>query len=662
MATNDFSDLGGMPVEDYSDLGGIPASSPVIAPQQQMTNYQNFPQGFMQGANQAGRYVQDIGAGIGNGLGGVAQGGEEIGNAMTRGINDLFGINLPKNTTNYTNQFTGPVNPSFGDKVLQGTASFVPYAASAELTLPEEILGSRLLGQGVVGQGLTGSVYGATQSNNPISGGITGAIENIAMGIPGMVVSKALNGLAGNLTSDELAQNVAAAQGTNTGLGAVINSPTLKFGQKVAMAIPFGGGQTIKNNITNQITNQGSNLLNNLSSGISPENVGENLNDALQSQLNSLQNIKRQNYKNVEDLANQSNTMIGRTNFSNTANGLLDKINQSDELKNNLSPGFVNEISSFVKPSGDITINSPILNVDGIPISSTTISKSPSYSLQNSNIFKGILNDKASDAYAKGDNFSGSNYASLAKALGTDIDNGISNSDNQPLQQSYADAQKFYKDNISPWEDPSITKFTRGNGDADTLISSFVKPGLNNDRGNLINTLVSKLPPEQQSLPGYAYLSRANVPDSVTGKPTFDPIKFSNLYNNIGPNTKDALFGNGPQRQQLDQYNNLIGMNKNILASNVADNQHKAMGIEALAGILGGEHLGIATTLGLFGGLAGGANIANRLLTKPSIRNVLINRMQNPVPYSPGTINKFTGGYGITPSLTGLAGNQNINQ
>lgn len=613
---------------------------------QNIGGYQNFPQGFIQGATTAGRYAQDVGTGIGNGLGGIAQGGEAIGNAMTRGINDLFGTNLPQNSTVYTNQFSGPSNPTFGDKLLQGMASFAPYAMGGELALPEEVLGSRLLGQGVIGQGVTGAAYGATQSQNPLSGGIKGAVANVAMGVPGMIASKAFDGLAGNLTSDELAQNVAAAQGTNTGLGAVLNSPTLQFGQKAAMAIPFGGGQGIQNKITNQITNQGQNLLNNLSNNIAPQDIGSSLQQALKNQLSSLQTIKNQNYAKVNQLADNLNLNVGNDNTQQAATNALTSINQDPRLKSTIGKGFIKDIQSAAA-------NNPV-NTSTDVISGTTTNPQV-VNLKNANIYKSTLSDKANTAYQDGNLYQYGIYKSLRDGVDQDINNAISNSGSPELQSAYNTAQQFYGNEIAPWEDPNIAKFARGNADPDTLISAFVKPGLNNDRGNLISSLVNKLPPEQQSLPGFSYLSRANTPDSVTGQPTFDPIKFTQLYNNIGPNTKNALFGNGPVRQQLEQYNNLIGMNRNILTSNIAGTQHKALGAEAALGALGEHFIGLPHVVAAGLGLAGGANIANRLLTNPMIRNAVVNRIQNPVPYTPGIVNKYTGGYGVTP---GLAGNQ----
>ncbi len=170
-------------------------------------------------------------------------------------------------------------------------------------------------------------------------------------------------------------------------------------------------------------------------------------------------------------------------------------------------------------------------------------------------------------------------------------------------------------------------------GDPDTLVSTFIKPGKINDRGQLAQTLVNNLPQEQQSLPGYAYLSRAYVPDPITGTPTFNPMAFSKLYNNIGTNTKDALFGSGPLRQQLDNYNNLVGMNKNSLMSKNNANISDIGGAAAGAGILGTAfHMGgalpaVHAALPLAGASVG-ARYLNKYLTSPQTAQNILNNLQ----------------------------------
>lgn len=825
MPTDLFASNNSMPTDLFAQQGVQPPAPGYFA---------NLANDFTSGVKTAGNELQAVGAGIGNGLGGIATAGQQIGNLPERAINAAFGTNIPLNTMNFQNQFSGPSNPTIQDKALQGAASFVPYAVGGLAGLPAEMLGSRLLAQGVVAPWLTGAAYNQTMNTDPTAlGDATAGTFNIAMGAPGMIAHGVMGGLAGNIAPEALAANAAAAQGTNTSLGAVVGSPGLQFVQKLAMGVPFSGGQGIKTNITNQVTNAGQNLLSRMSGGVAPQDVGNILQSGLKNQLADLQAMKTANYAKVNDLADQAGLQVGRQNLGGAANNALSAINASDELSRSMPSNFVADMVNYTNPVKTTTTTDPIMG--------TQVTQKPNvYSLQNSNIFRSILGEKANDAYMNGNNFMGGQYAKMKNALTSDIGDAIQNVPNtqnipanvtlfhgsptkinsitsnntdslgdvdfggvfasgnyqsalshgdnlhqislnendilrqqdidysqnyddvknalmkinpninknnidrayetimeqtpqtqykksdqeylgndpdntgimgwnaqamrgqlakelgykavetndehgtsylvlpgtpirpmknsndidptfgsqtintgigDKIKQEYDNAQNFYAQNIAPWEDPAIAKYAKFGGDPDTLISAFVKPGQTNDRGNLISSLVSKLPPEQQTLPGYAYLSRANVPDSVTGAPTFSPQKFSQLYNNVGPSTKDALFGvqGSPTRDSLDQYNNLVGMNKDILNANVAGRQHANLGWEAVAAALGEHHFGLHATAAVAGGLAGGANIANRALTSPAIRNYVVNRIQNRVPYTPGALNKYTGGLGMTP-------------
>lgn len=604
----------------------------------------SFTQNLQNEWNNGVGTLQAIGAGLGNGLGGIATAGQQLGNLGVRGINALTGSNLPQNTTNYQNQFSGPQDPTIGQKLLQGAASFVPYATGGEMAIPGRILGSGLLGT-VAKLGTTGFAYNQTMNPNPtLMGDLGGAAANIVAAAPGAIFSKGLNSLAANQTPEQLAANVASAQGTNTGLGAILNSPSLQFAQKIGMNVPFSGGQGIKSNITDQITQNGQDLLNNLSGGVAPQDVGGILQNGLKSQLGDLQSIKTQNYSNLNNLAQQAGLQISRDNMAKTAQDTLSAINSSDELKSALPKPFVNEIQNFASPSNTVTTTDPIVG--------TKVTNAPNqYSLQDSNIFRSILEEKANDAYFSGNNYIGGVYNKMKGALTNDIQDAITNSNNPAIKQEYDNSQNFYAQNIAPWEEPAIAKYAKFGGDPDTLISSFVKPGAVNDRGNLISSLINKLPPAQQSLPLYAYLSRANIPDPVTGQLVLNPQKLSQLWNGLGANTKDALAGvrGTPQREQIEQYNNLVGMNKPILNANVANSQHKNIGWEAIAAAVAEHHYGLPATAGMAVGLAGTSAITNRLLTSPGVRNAAVNLIKNRALYEPNTITRYSGGLGVAP-------------
>jgi hypothetical protein len=609
-------------------------------------------------ANGALNYEDKGGAAV---LAGTAKMGNDLLNIphnIANAISPKLGGAVPgyKPDFNYM-QAMGITNPNLMQKSLALAPQMLPYIAGGEaagLAKAPEFIGTVTKSAPAMVQKAAG-LAGMVGKNALFGGGasiasggnfLPGAEMGADGGLAGAVINAGINALrpsqllAGNLTSPELAQNLNVTQGTNTPLGDVIGSPmTKRLYENVLTKIPGSGANEQLQKTAGQIVGQGNDIMGQLLGNNAAGDVGATLQQSLKQKLNELQQIKRNNYALPNNIADQMGLTVGRDNFSQTAKNTLDEIKASPELAREVDPSILNDLQNYSDPS-------------------------MGNSLKLSNIFKGKIGDKASDYFTNNQNYEYGIYKNLKDSLQKDIDSSITGSGNADLQNAHAQANQFYKDNIAPFEDPNIVKFTKQGGDADTLLSAFIKSGRTNDRGNLINTLVNKLPADQQNLPAYGWFSKA-----LDQNGNLDPQKFSRIYNNLGVKQKAALIPDVNLRAQLDNYTNLVSKNAKALTlmQNPATGQQNMDLVPALL-----AHVGAASTGGLagyqtaglpgafagsvLGGIAGlGVSAAASrpiaaLLTNPSVRTNLVKAMIANRTYAP-VGNKMLGGIAGIPGV-----------
>jgi hypothetical protein len=125
--------------------------------------------------------------------GDIAAGGDKFDTGIVNSPHNLMNLLSPTLASKIpqvqdSSSFYSPQNPGFLDKLAQGAAQFAPY-------LP---IGAEKIAQGGIGSALTGllqqgAAYGATQSNNPLIGALTGALTNATLGLAGKGVSPILD-------------------------------------------------------------------------------------------------------------------------------------------------------------------------------------------------------------------------------------------------------------------------------------------------------------------------------------------------------------------------------------------------------------------------------------------------------------------------------------
>lgn len=403
----------------------------------------------------------------------------------------------------------------------------------------------------------------------------------------------------GNLSPEELASNLKATQGTNTGLGRVLESPTLnRLSENILPHVIGSGAEATMQKAADQVTKRATDLLEGLRGDATPEKVGEALQTALKAAAKETRQQKDDIYTKVNTMADESGLKVGRTNLQKASQDVLAEINKSPELKRLLDKHLLADLDSFSQSK-------------------------EGNNLKLSNIFKGKLNDKANDYWADSKIYEYGIMSSLKDALSQDIESSISNSHDLDLQDAYHAAEKFYQDSYAPFEDRNIVKFTRLGGDPDMILQHFLRLG-QNDRANLLTTLVSKLPDKYKDLVPYAHLSK-----SLDEKGQVDPIKMATLYNKLGENQKNVLFPDKGKKQQFEDFSNLVGKNKEAfyLMFNPKTGARNTDLLIKIAQIMGSSAGGIP---GLIGGIGTGAIVGrtlNKLLTSPKVRENLVKKM-----------------------------------
>jgi hypothetical protein len=548
----------------------------------------------VQGILGAGDATQNMLANIANLVPGVHAPLAKSGEGLAYDIGNIGG-----NIANYALPMGATTKALMAAKSLPGIGA-----------LAEGLLGSSI--PGAIGKNALASAgYGALM--NPESRGQSAAIEG-ALGGAGGALGSALSKLAPsnlfktNISPEKLAENLDVARGTNTGLGDVIESPFLK--RQYENTLPKILGSNVENTMhdtASQITNRGNELLNQMLVGNSPIGVKQAIQDALKDAYHQAQSLKNSYYDSVSQMADEAGIKIGRENFSKTASNILDEINKSSELSRKIPNNFIEDLKFYSNPEN-------------------------ANSLSLTNIFRGILGEEASKAYQDNDTFLAHRFEKLKKGLTRDIEDSIPKNENNPIRQEYDQAQNFYRENIAPFEDPAIAKFTREGGDPDLILSSFVKKG-NLDRGNLLSKLIQKLPESQQGLVPYGFFSQAIKNGKV------NPLTMRSLYEDLGPTQKQALFSQPELAKSMADYSKLVGMNTEALTQmvNPKTGQRNLDVIPALLASHGLGAYGGYKAEGIPGAIAGGilglggaamlSKAITKRLTSESAREKFVQKM-----------------------------------
>lgn len=557
-------------------------------------------------------------------------------NLLTGYLN--MGRNLANTPHNIANKFGyGNVIPNFAptsfdygaalglkkeneNKLIQAIPELATSLAIPGSTVPRMIAGQ--------------AVFGATQNEDPLMGAVLGGAGAAAGAGAGKLLEASFNKLRpsnlfkSNLSDEQLIQNVMNTAGTETPLGDVIGSPSLKrLSENILPHVLGSGAEQSAQRTAKKIVEKGESLLSEIRGG-QPihENYGVKIRDALQAAAEAAKKEKTAKFNKVNKIAEENKIQTTRDNLRKEAQEILKEIKEDKHLASFTNASDISLLEKIIKKptTKELTESKIIDPITNKPFKSkkqqTTL---PAYSLKKTDILKGKIGENAYEATTKGEAPKAQIYTRLKQALEKDVKEAIENSSNTELKQAHKQAMDYYKTEYAPFKDKDVMKFISSSSDPDLLLNHFVRIG-KADRSHILQKL--RLGKEKGSLVGSAYLSPAYENGEL------NPVKLNTLYHKLGTRQKLELFGKENNRQ-LKQYLDLV--NKNKEGFNLMFNPKTGARLGHIGSIAAAAaHLPSALTLSALG------RGANKLLTSESFRNKLVNAMiANKQTSLPKTIN-----------------------
>lgn len=549
-------------------------------------------------------------------------------------INESFpSLRLPENILprdyDYS-QGVGLEGNQAGDALLQGLSANAPFAAVGELGALGTAgrMGARSGAQVPIAIGQNQDPIQAAATPFLTEAGVRGGAKAIQKMKPSQI---AADYFGKNINPQELMDRLRASEGTNTPLGDILKSPTLKtLFENVSTKWPGGGGDQILRNISDQVQAKASKLLDESSKGIPKGDSNRILKDALKDAYDNQLKIKNDLYKPVNKLAKTEGFELNLPSLEKFANEFGEAINNSPLMKADpkLKKAF-NDLSKYTKTTKDV--KSKILDADGNPITSRTVTPS----IVEAKSLANRLEREASNYLGSPnptDRFLGSKYREAAKNIRSDVNKSIEQKGSKDLIDAYNQAESNYAENFSQFLDKDIFKIINPKTNVDTIINDIIKPGKMGDKFSRIEKILNVLPDEQKNILGHAWLKNA-----INKKGDLNPKDFAQLINKLGKRQFEALFPDPKFRQDLLDYGTLRGMNEKSLSRMANPPTGQTLAVPSM---LGAQMAGFGSSL-MHGnipsaamyavGPQAGSRMLNKILTSPEFRNkTMLNRTKKP--------------------------------
>lgn len=560
---------------------------------------------------------------------GVAQGVVNAGALAYKGVKpvaNLFGANL-KNAPDVSN-IAAPIGSGkngFESNLARGLGEYIPYGATAEVAAPVSILG-RVLAQTTAG-GVSGAANATPGQSNLFgwlpSGKLGGAIEGAATNLltPGVLKvaedTRPVNAFRGALPPEKLAENLAAAKGTSTGLGDVLGNKQLKIALESQLpSFPGTGATDAMLGTANNIQSNAQNIFKEMLGGSDPNDVMKPIQDALRQNEKDVTKEKVAKQNLLNQAAEKAGVLVGRDNQQMYAKNKLAEINEDPELKDMAPKEVVSDLEKYASGEyGPQKLKAADISGGGT-----------------------ALGSKANSYFRAGQDYAGGIYNDLIDAKKEDVDAALDQTSNDTVRNLRDDYRKFYAEEYAPYKDKDIKKFTTfGKGDTDLLLKQFIKTNGTTERPRLLDKLMTKLKPNQKNLVTYGYYSPSI--SKKTGQVDLGTLR--SLHEALGEGQQDVLFSGNPEMQQ--KMNNLVhSININPEPMRALANPQtgiRTSSFAPMAAMAAGARLGYRTA-GFPGAVAGTAaglaipaglgKIATKALTNEPLREKLVKAMLNP--------------------------------
>lgn len=482
-----------------------------------------------------------------------------------------------------------------------------------------------------------GALY---SSDNPLLGMSLGGFPSVlgatvrALRIPSW--------FAGPLSPEELQKNLASAEGTQTHLGDILQSPGIKkINENIIAKLPFTGAVDAMQGVAHKIKERGTQLIDKLRGDTPHEELSLLVGKALQRVGREQKNIKNQLYGDVNQLADEEGFKPDMTPLATALNNNKEAIDSMKLLTLNPSlnkmyryltssqkamGGQMNpSVEKSVQELEEAGVNEKYLQ----DIKSKSGTPEREISLKEANIHKGDLRRLAAQYKSSNDPSHqqvGRIYDELADAASKSIKDSLEKDGSEGLKNKYIEAESNYSKNYSPFLDSDVFPYLSHNHmDPDLLISHFIKGGIN-DRHTLLSKLMDLLPKNAQNAVGGAYLSRA-----MNEYGELNPLKLRNLLKSttLGKKQFEALFPDAGLRKELLNHARLTDLNKEALTimenPNTGQRNNNPLTLLASLAAAGGATMGHIGAAAVPAAAIAGGNITNRLLTSPLVRKGVVN-------------------------------------
>lgn len=431
----------------------------------------------------------------------------------------------------------------------------------------------------------------------------------------------------GHLPIEQIERNAAAAQGTKTGLGRILQSPALnKAFENVSSEIPFGGG--------GNLLSETGELISEKARGLMPAEYynSEMLNKVALDARTGQNKIKNEMFKPVTNLEKREKFTLDLPKTSKLVNESIQTVLDSPYYKNNKKfQSFINKISGVANVSEQLPETR--VKIPGVPgvMGPRTITKEGDK--KTSTIVQ--ARTIADDLYETGksmvgrnstaiDQEAGKKFMEIAKQIRKEVKEEISAKGSDSLQKADALAMHNYRENYSPFLNKEVHKLLKGDELSETFLMDLIRPSKTHDKANRITKINNLLPENEKKRLGEAYLAKAFSPEG-----NVDPRSIRTQYNKLGPNQKEALYGE-EVKKALDDFVTLVDLNPE--AVNRMFNPKTGARITPAtftsgilsAGVGGFNPLAIAASVG---GQAGIARFFNKYMTDPGKRKIVIKKI-----------------------------------
>jgi hypothetical protein len=143
------------------------------------------------------------------------------------------------------------------------------------------------------------------------------------------------------------------------------------------------------------------------------------------------------------------------------------------------------------------------------------------------------LLDSARDLKESGNKKMASVYTGAAKALNKDIDDAIDFTPNDELKNAHTKAKMFYKNNVVPFNNPSIRNILFDKYNEKTIGKNLLKPEN--------SSIIENMPENVKSKVLYNLLSSKLRPDEMNEVLSANPAPLLNQFDKLTPAEKERL-------------------------------------------------------------------------------------------------------------------------